>query len=208
MSEHLDQVAALGERILHHLHDDRLRGAGHADTLELARRLETDLPLITAACRRLIAQGQLDLMSDRGAGEFLVRITPEGMRADEERRSPAPAPAPSLTQNFHAPVGTVATQQGPNASITVQHHAGITTGELAALFEHLRLQARTLPEEDQNEAQDTIAGLEKGWRGGQLGRAQRALETLSKLGGSTASFVTALTQIAKALGLHLPGGDA
>ncbi|GHF58610.1 hypothetical protein HNQ07_004066 [Deinococcus metalli] len=203
MPDDLDQVTADSDRILDVLHHAHLHGGGHADTPELARELSLPLVRVSAACRRLAALSHLAVHADRGEGEFLVSITSEGMRSTEARRRPA---APNtLTQNFHAPVGVVATQTGPDAHMTVQHRGGIAAEELTALLTGLRAQIATLPEDDQDEAHDTLQSLEKGVQEGRLVRAQRAVETLSKLGTSSATFITALKGIAKALGLPFPG---
>lgn len=201
-----EDLARGSQRVLEHLHASHVNGRGFADTGELALATHLDVAEVAACCRRLQGIGHVALMAHRGGDEMLVRITEAGMLAAERRHSPAPPSG--VTQNFHAPVGMLNMQTGNHNTITPHQQLGGTVQEVAQLLAQLRALVVTLPEEDQEEAAITIESLGKGVQGGRLARAGRAVETLGKLGASSATFVTSLKTISQALGLPFPGADS
>lgn len=200
-----EDLTQCSRRVLAHLRASYVAGQGFADTGELAQALQVDLPLIAASCRQLQGLGELAIVANRGGDELLVRITEAGMRAVDRADAPRSG---SLVQNFHAPVGIVATQVGNHNAMTPQQRSGGTVEEFALLLAQLRAQVATLPEDDQDEATMTIESLDKGVKEGKLARAGRAVETLSKLGAASATFVTSLKTISQTLGLPFPGADS
>lgn len=198
-----DERVAKGLELLSHLKERSLRHGGGAAVDDLGGALKLEVQDLQNLVVFLEQVGHIERVGGGMGEQPLYRVTQKGLRAVDFRGSQGPQPdqgAGSVT--FHQTVhGTANTQVGSHNTMTVHVGAGVSVDDLLRMLEGLRGAVASLPEDEREEANETLDRAEQAVRAGAMDKLKRYGPALLDLGLKSVEFGTQAHAFLKLLGL-------
>lgn len=186
--------AVKGMDLLHQLRErSALSRGGAATTNDLDAVLQLSPEDLHDLVVFLTQLGYIERSPQSMYGQTLYHLTPAGMhelvRAQQQhgKLTFQTGPAVQFQQTVH---GTANTQVGSFNTMTVQVQSGITPADLLQHLAALQAAVQTLPEDEREEAQETLRRAEQAVKEGAFDKLKRYSGTLLDLGTKSVDFGT------------------